>query len=1827
MVTFPFRPELSHDRPRLIKRSLLAGKSGLALVLILLFLSAWKAPAQADIHFATETSQSGSDTQAVPVSFKLAGSLAEIRVLSAGASNADFRLLPGGTCSVGQSYAASQACVAQVKFTPQAPGERRGAVLLLDQTGNVLGEQRLYGIGTGPVAVFTAATINTVAGNGQWLYTGDNRLATDAPIFLPGGVAVDALGNVYIADSGNNRIRRIDASSHLISTVAGNGTPGNGGDGGPALSASISNPGALLLDGAGDLFIADSGNHAIRKLVLATGKLTTIAGQLGQSGYSGDGGLASAATLNTPEGLALDNTGALYIADTKNHAIRKIDPVTQLIETIAGDGTPAFSGDGGLAIAARLNAPWGIATDSADNLYIADLNNNRIRKVSGGIITTIMGDGTATLATDGQPASVTPIYNPAAVAVDVAGNIYVADSGHNVVRKMNAVTGIATAVAGTVSPSYTGDGGPATAAGIYGPYALTLDSAGNVYIADIFHHRIREIFTAQAFLSYPAIRVGRTSAPQPETVENDGNASLNWSSFAPDANSALSASTTTCATGTPLAVNATCSIGAEFFPQVTGQKVTADLQLLSDAVNSPATITLSGEVDELDPTSTTLSVSSTPLILGAPGTLQAKVTGTTATQPVGNVRFYDGTTLLGTSATNASGIATFNTSGLTLGTHSITANFTGDTTDSPSTSAALTVTVKQQPTVSLTSGLNPAKVGDSIIFSASVAASAVQPTGTVTLAEGNTTLITAPLSNGLASFTLSNLTAGSHTLIATYSGDASTISLAAHSVTETVAKWSSTTTLAANPATSTVSTDVTYSVTVSPSSTSIPVGTVTLQNNGTPFASLTLGAAGTATYTTGTLPVGSHAITAVFSGDSVNDASTSASLATTVQPASTLTTLASSTNPAKAGASLQLTANVSTTPSSLAASLPILSGTVTFKDGATVLGSAPVSSSGTASFTPRTLSVGTHPITAVYSGDTDHATSTSTVLSQEIDLATSTVQLSASGSSLTYGRTLTLTAVVGGDGAIPTGSVTFLDGTTTLGTATINASGQATLTISTLSTGSHTLSASYPGDSKDRPGTSNNLTEVITQATTGMVLVSSANPSVAGTAVTFVATLNSTGSLPSGQIVFSEGATTLGSALLDASGIARITLSSLTAGTHTLVATFAGDTEHAASASPAVSQVVNLATSAVALSSSANPALINTPVVLTATVTGTGLKPTGSVTFTDGSTVLGMQPINAAGVATLSTSALTLGAHTLAVTYTGDTTHSPSAAATLNERIQQATTATVTSSSNPTLVGASVTLTATVTGAAPGLTGTVTFLDGASTVGSAPLGANGVATLRAAFAGSGTHRLSATFSGDASDQASTSATLAEVVNVATTSVALTSSANPSVVGNSVTFTATVTSIGERPAGSVTLLDGPTTLATARVTGGVATFAINTLQAGSHSLTATYAGDTGTGTSTSGVLLQVARQTTATSLATSAASILTNQAITLTATVAGGTGSTGSVTFLDGSTILGTAAANTSGQSTLAVPSLSAGSHALSAQFSGDQYHLPSNSSPVTETVQLRPSTTSLTSSSDSYLTGEQLTLVAVIHTTGPVSPTGTVVFTSGDTTLGTSSVSSAGAATLIFSPTAPSYSVIATYKGDPSYSGSVSTAYALTAGSTSTFTISTNPSELTLASGAHESLTLTLNSPSGFGDTLSFGCIDLPADATCTFPESEVALAAHGTATVQVIVDTGNPLGSGRATASQARLKPQANRSVVSASVLAPLAALFGLLLWRSRARLSLPSLLLLLLCTAAGLGLSGCGTPLNSAKTPAGSYKVRIVAAGTGTGVSQFATITVTVK
>ncbi|MFH1725517.1 MAG: Ig-like domain-containing protein [Elusimicrobiota bacterium] len=339
------------------------------------------------------------------------------------------------------------------------------------------------------------STIQSVAGNGSQGYSGDGGPATGAALRFPNDVAIDADGNVYIADANNHRVRKVDAGG-TITTYAGTGSAGYSGDGGPATSARLASPVALALDAAGDLYIAEVGNKRIRKVVAQTGFITTVAGN-GATGFSGDGEPAASASFNGPSGLAFDAAGNLYIGDLNNHRVRRVTPAG-IIDTFAGSGPDGigaggFGGDGGPATAARLNQPLGVAFDAAGNLYIADATNRRIRRVDpGGTIMTVAGDGTTGFSGDGGPATDASLNIPSHVAVDGAGNVFIADMANNRIRVL-APDGTISTVVGDGTTAFSGDGGPAGSASLSNPHGIAFDAAGDLYIADYSHQRIRKV--------------------------------------------------------------------------------------------------------------------------------------------------------------------------------------------------------------------------------------------------------------------------------------------------------------------------------------------------------------------------------------------------------------------------------------------------------------------------------------------------------------------------------------------------------------------------------------------------------------------------------------------------------------------------------------------------------------------------------------------------------------------------------------------------------------------------------------------------------------------------------------------------------------------------------------------------------------------------------------------------------------------------------------------------------------------------------------------------------------------------------------------------------------------------------------------------------------------------------------------------------------------------------------------------------------------------------------------------------------------------------------
>ncbi len=348
-----------------------------------------------------------------------------------------------------------------------------------------------------------AQIITTIAGYGPTGFTpgtygGDGGPATLANLYLPTSVVFDNSGNLIIADYFNHRIRKIN-SLGIISTIAGNGTHGHSGDGGPATAAELWYPMQVAVDVSGNIYISDAGNNKIRKVSIS-GIITTIAG-IDTFGYAGDGGPATAATLNYPNGVAVDNAGNVYIDDDANFVVRKIN-TSGIISTIGGiydSGSPL--GDGGPATSGTLYDARQIAVDASGNLFIADEHNNRIRKISAaGIITTVAGNGTYGFTGDGGQATDAELAYPMAVTVDAAGNLYIGDAGNIRVRKVSP-SGVITTIAGNGSGGYTGDGGPATAAELISPEGIALDASGNIYFADNGNNRIRKISPANTMVN------------------------------------------------------------------------------------------------------------------------------------------------------------------------------------------------------------------------------------------------------------------------------------------------------------------------------------------------------------------------------------------------------------------------------------------------------------------------------------------------------------------------------------------------------------------------------------------------------------------------------------------------------------------------------------------------------------------------------------------------------------------------------------------------------------------------------------------------------------------------------------------------------------------------------------------------------------------------------------------------------------------------------------------------------------------------------------------------------------------------------------------------------------------------------------------------------------------------------------------------------------------------------------------------------------------------------------------------------------------------------
>lgn len=370
-----------------------------------------------------------------------------------------------------------------------------------------------------------AATVSTVAGNGAGA-SGNGGLARNAQFASPRSVAVDAAGSVYVADFTASQLRRISPAG-VVSAFAGTGEAGDDGDGGPASAAHLQRPAAVAVDAAGNVFVADSTANRVRK-VSTTGTISTVAGT-GTSGSSGDGGPATSATLNRPNGLAFDATGRLYIADSANNRVRRVAS-DGTITTVAGSGTSGFSGDGGAATAAKLTSPVAVAVAADGSFYIADSANDRVRRVdAGGTITTFAGNavppGDPADVGDGGPATSAYLYSPRGLRVDADGSVLIADAGNSRVRRVDT-GGTITTVVGSSATGFAGDGGAATAAALTFPTAIARKANGDLLVADTSTRRVRSVAAGGAASGTPTAAFSyTTSGTLPLTVDLDASAS------------------------------------------------------------------------------------------------------------------------------------------------------------------------------------------------------------------------------------------------------------------------------------------------------------------------------------------------------------------------------------------------------------------------------------------------------------------------------------------------------------------------------------------------------------------------------------------------------------------------------------------------------------------------------------------------------------------------------------------------------------------------------------------------------------------------------------------------------------------------------------------------------------------------------------------------------------------------------------------------------------------------------------------------------------------------------------------------------------------------------------------------------------------------------------------------------------------------------------------------------------------------------------------------------------------------------------------------------
>jgi sugar lactone lactonase YvrE len=632
---------------------------------------------------ATTLHDFGSVSVNASATYAFSASLSSVTVAPVlGITGSPFTLT-AANCSVNGSTAT---CTASVTFAPSYPGLQIGAIYAKTSSGALLATYFLRGVGLSPQLAFTPGIITTYAGTGVWGY--QDAAPASATFRNPAGLALDSSGNLYVADSVNQVIRKITATA--VTTIAGNGGAGNSGDNGLATAAMLNNPTGLALDNANNIYIADQGNGLIRRVDAVSGVITTVAG--GGTTLlttSSKNVPATSALLAGPSAVALDPAGNLFISDSFHQMVLRVDAVSDLITVYAGGGSGGGSdglGDGAAATSAIFNNPTGLSLDAAGNLYIADTGDNLIRMVnaSTGVVTALAGTGAYGYLGDGGPATSAWLASPRAVRLDAAGNLYIADFGSNVIRQKLAATGIITTLVGTGSDGYTGDGGLASAAALGNPIDLAISQTGTLFISDYANNVIRQVSLSSLALNFSSVTAGLASLAQAITPINIGNQTLTLSTVAVSSSFRQITSTASCSSGLALAAGAICSADIEFAPIASGA-ITGSLSFASNSLNGTGTQTIGLSGTGVGGNAPSVQTSASSLSFGT------VATGTTQSQVVTLTNSGAGALSIGGISLGGSGVFTLST--------------TCTSTLAPGTSCATTITFAPQISIAYTATL------------------------------------------------------------------------------------------------------------------------------------------------------------------------------------------------------------------------------------------------------------------------------------------------------------------------------------------------------------------------------------------------------------------------------------------------------------------------------------------------------------------------------------------------------------------------------------------------------------------------------------------------------------------------------------------------------------------------------------------------------------------------------------------------------------------------------------------------------------------------------------------------------------------------------------------------------------------------------------------------------------------------------------------------------------------------------------------------------------------------------------------------------------------